>query len=66
MEYAVVRQSSSGSQDPSRKGGSDEWYNPKKSWWVVEYGGLNFFSSIVNATWMGSTITLGYMYWWES
>ena len=47
MNYAGfvhVRQGSYGSQDPDRKGGSDEWFAPRKqSWWVVEYGGLFFF-----------------------
>ena len=42
--YVLVRQGSYGSQDPDRKGGSDEWLAPRKqSWWVVEYGGLYFF-----------------------
>ncbi len=43
MGYAVVRQGSYSLQDPSRKGGSDVGHNPKKSGWVVEYGGLYFF-----------------------
>jgi hypothetical protein len=46
MVCAVVRQGSYGLQDPSRKGGSDEGSNPKKSWWVVEYRGIYFFQAL--------------------
>ena len=43
-EYVPARRGSYGSQDPDRKGGSDEWLAARKlSWWVVEYGGLYFF-----------------------
>jgi hypothetical protein len=39
-----VRQGSYGLQDPSSKGGSDEGIKAqKKSWCVVENGGLYFF-----------------------
>jgi hypothetical protein len=39
-----VRRGSFGLQDPSRKGGSDEGVKTrKKSWCVVEYGGVFFF-----------------------
>ncbi len=44
MAYVLIWQGSYSLQDPSRKGGSDEGVKArKKSWCVVEYGGLYFF-----------------------
>jgi hypothetical protein len=67
VAYVPVRQGSYGSQDPSRKGGSDEGIKAqKKSWCVVEYGGLYFFLTMSKPRGMGSTKSLGILYWWES
>ncbi len=69
MMYDSVRRGSYGLQDPSRKGGPDEDIKAqKKSWCVVEYRGLYIyiFWTLSKPRGMGSTKSLGILYWWES